>query len=523
MKKIKITKEQFETLKKSGFVSEETIKGGIDRVQKSFNKEFTGKDIKNVDEEENFNIKKPNTDLPVNTQKPLGRKHNISEMEENKTKSNKKSGNDKVTKEIKDLLKHLYGYTPEFNSDYWVGEKEKSIDEIIEHLMSKGLLVKKGRNYIVPKSIGSNEEAKAGIEECMRTFVGEPMEELDETMDGGYPAGAENDPNAPWNREDPEPIYNHTDFKLFVYNDDLALLKDKYTKEFFMLDFNDNHVNYEGMEMTEDDINDFLNNNETNLSKILIPLDENLLNELGEMYGLNSFFLKQIEKIRAEMSGDFNDLNQAGLKEGVDWSKAYPREKGKPKMNDVTPKKRTGPENKAILDKVRALRKKELDSRESISSKHPTDQDEIDETSCAGGSSGAFTAPMGTEPIKRQIPTVTETLTVAGAGKFQYDAPGLANVGRDGEFKKGGKKPKAFKTPQWAGGSMVEQPECSKLNNNKEAQNGGCNSGASSLKMKKSSGSVNAPSLAENQIFEEIAKQTGKSIEEIKQIISNKK
>ena len=90
MKKIKITKEQFETLKKSGFVSEETIKGGIDRVQKSFNKEFTGKDIKNVDEEENFNIKKPNTDLPVNTQKPLGRKHNISEMEENKTKSNKK-------------------------------------------------------------------------------------------------------------------------------------------------------------------------------------------------------------------------------------------------------------------------------------------------------------------------------------------------------------------------------------------------------------------------------------------------
>ena len=117
---------------------------------------------------------------------------------------------------------------------------------------------------------------------------------------------------------------------------------------------------------------------------------------------------------------------------------------------------------------------------------------------------------------------VEETLTVAGAGNFQYDAPGLANVGRNGEFKKG-PKTKAQKTPQWAGGEFVEQPSCSKPNNNKEAQNGGCNSGASSLKTKKVSGSINAPSLGENTIYETIAKKTGKTVDEVKAIIESKK
>jgi hypothetical protein len=459
MKKIKITKEQFDILKKAGLLESSPIKGGIDRVQKSFNQGFAGKDIKQVDEDENFNIKKPNTDLSSSSQKPLGKKHEIGENEDKEAKT-KKGGTDKVSKEIKDLLKHLYGYTPEFNSDYWTGEKEKSIDEIIEHLTSKGVIVKKGRNYIVPKTLGSNEEAKAALDECMREFVGEPMEEIDEDSgDGAYPLDSDNSA-APFNQEDPEPIHNRTDFKILVYNDDLAILKDKYTNEFFMLDFSDNQVKYEGIEMSEDDVNDFLNNNEPNLSKILIPLDENLINELGEMYNLNSYFQNKLEQIKAEMAGEFNDLNQAGL-------------------------------------------------------------DEM--TSAAGGSSGAFTGPLGPAPIRKEIPTVNETLSVAGAGKFQYDAPGIANVGRNGEYKKGGKKPKAFKTPQWAGGAMVEQPECSKLNNNKEAQNGGCNSGASSLKTKKLSGSVNAPSLAENEIIQEVAKRTGKTPEEVIQIITNKK
>jgi hypothetical protein len=45
----------------------------------------------------------------------------------------------------------------------------------------------------------------------------------------------------------------------------------------------------------------------------------------------------------------------------------------------------------------------------------------------------------------------------------------LVNIGRNGEQ---GPKTKAEVTPQISGG-LFRQPECLKLNNNKEAQNGG--------------------------------------------------
>ena len=48
------------------------------------------------------------------------------------------------------------------------------------------------------------------------------------------------------------------------------------------------------------------------------------------------------------------------------------------------------------------------------------------------------------------------------------------------------------------------------------------NSGASSLKTVKTGGSINAPSLGEGEIYEAIAKKTGKSIDEVKRIIESK-
>jgi hypothetical protein len=61
-----------------------------------------------------------------------------------------------------------------------------------------------------------------------------------------------------------------------------------------------------------------------------------------------------------------------------------------------------------------------------------------------GSSTGQFTGPL-TQPIKGKLKPL-ET-TVAGAGNFQYDAPGLVNIGRNGEYKKG-PKTKAEVTPQ---------------------------------------------------------------------------
>ena len=116
-----------------------------------------------------------------------------------------------------------------------------------------------------------------------------------------------------------------------------------------------------------------------------------------------------------------------------------------------------------------------------------------------GGIGTPSNSPVG--PMTMVKKPLGEAMTATPDTVGHYDTPGLVNISREGKFKKDGKKPKAFKVPQWAGGEMVEQPECSKMNNNKEAQNGGCNSGASSLKTKKLSGSVNAPSIGENKNY----------------------
>jgi hypothetical protein len=141
-------------------------------------------------------------------------------------------------------------------------------------------------------------------------------------------------------------------------------------------------------------------------------------------------------------------------------------------------------------------------------------------------SSGAFTGPLNGGVVKKEMsntPIVGET-TVAGAGNFQYDTPGLANVGRNGEFKNG-PKTKAQSKTQYANGSFVELNSCTKLNNNKEAQNGKCSQGGVDgvVKQKKTNGSIISPSLGENTIYEMISKKTGKTIEEVKSIINSKK
>lgn len=373
----------------------------------------------------------------------------IKESTETKKEEKPSYGtNDPMEKETKELISYFYRKSADL-SPFWE-EHGVSYDDICQALKAKKLIVRKGDKNMVSKDLGSNEAALQAIEAELRILAKMPEKEVE--MDENYntPAGAENDPNAPWNQDDNNEqfIDNHTDFGLFVYNVDTAIFRRFKTNEFYLLDLDEHHIDHEGPEMEEQDINIFLNDNEAELGQYLIPLNTELVDELQQMYTLNSFFRQKLEQVKAIMNG-------------------------------------------------------------------------VSETSAAGGSSGAFSAPLG-QPVKRPIQTVAET-TVAGAGNFQYDTPGLVGVSRDGKFSKNNAKTKAEKTPQWSGGSFVEQPECSKLNNNKDAQNGGCNSGASSLKTKSSKGSINAPSLSENKIYEEIAKQTGKTVEDVKRIIESKK
>jgi hypothetical protein len=113
--------------------------------------------------------------------------------------------------------------------------------------------------------------------------------------------------------------------------------------------------------------------------------------------------------------------------------------------------------------------------------------------------------------------TLEEETTASSSG--QYATAGFAPSEFMGTAGKKGKAPVSMKkkTPiwpggtivgesatdktQWAGGEFVEFDDCTKLNNNKEAQNGGCSTGASDnvVKLRKTKSNVNAPSLGKKQ------------------------
>lgn len=125
------------------------------------------------------------------------------------------------------------------------------------------------------------------------------------------------------------------------------------------------------------------------------------------------------------------------------------------------------------------------------------------------------------------IGEVTSTTT---AGNYAYDAP----AGDGSSFWTAGNKlnkkmknevtaregKNAFKDTQWPDGHFVEFDKCTKLNNNKEAQKGGCSTGAvdNVVKTKSSKHSV----ISDSSIYEQVAKATGRTIEEVKAILNKK-
>jgi len=130
------------------------------------------------------------------------------------------------------------------------------------------------------------------------------------------------------------------------------------------------------------------------------------------------------------------------------------------------------------------------------------------------------------------IEEATTTVSAGGdSGTFAYDAP--AGDGSD-FWTKGNKMAKKGKTnevvaregkdaktdTQWPDGQFVEFDDCVKYNNNKVAQNGGCSTGAvdNVVKTKGSKNSV----ISDSSIYESIAKETGRTIEEVKSVLDRK-
>lgn len=128
------------------------------------------------------------------------------------------------------------------------------------------------------------------------------------------------------------------------------------------------------------------------------------------------------------------------------------------------------------------------------------DEFEIDETTTSV-SSGQYTGVSFLEPTKNEIEekiyealntlkkkeneeedVVDEATTTSSVGSMQYATPGFASSEFFGNKGKKGKAPVnkgiTHKKTTIPGGRFVEFDDCTKLNNNKEAQNGKCSVGA---------------------------------------------
>jgi hypothetical protein len=159
----------------------------------------------------------------------------------------------------------------------------------------------------------------------------------------------------------------------------------------------------------------------------------------------------------------------------------------------------------------------------------------VDEVTAMGGPGGVFggdgvnpnsggsTYPV--VPLGYKAKEISEEqLEESGGGignSGEYATPGFASSEFFGNAGKKGKAPvnkgvthkqtmipggsfvkeNAFDSTQLDGGEMVTFDDCTKLNNNKKAQNGGCSTGAvdNVVKTKKTTSNVSAPSLGKKQ------------------------
>lgn len=513
---LKITQEQYNRIFGSKIVSESFPKVDPIRVDKQIKKQFHEDEAIQASPMKLTDFKKPLQGIP-----------------------NSKSFNKPVMEDVEvhdqssvEFVKFLYGKGE--LSEEWT---EGMVREAIAKLSKSGLIVPtEDGNFKVSTSMGDPKAAMQSIKQELETIKpqGEEMgmealpmdsEQGIEEVDTDHPSSPD---FIPANEKSGTISKLPTVYKVIYINREMALLEKDGNLYYFNYrdsNFEDNIEDYIGSWETDidsgkndlsiEDMQNFINDYWADLS---VGLGEEGLNDGKDLIALDDEskqYISSVYKLDKNLHNILNQTNESDdFKAGI--KKAFSE-----------PSKGAGTKSREELRAAELARREK--EKQDLQSRYDS-AEEIDEMTALGGGGGVFQAsghnnfPVGKlgKPIEKEIQAVNEGPTAGPASTGPYDANALGGIGRNGEFKKVGKT-KAETTPQWAGGSFVEQPECSKLNNNKEAQNGGCNTGASSLKLKKASGSVNAPSLAENKIYAAIAAKTGKSIQEIKTIIESKK
>lgn len=517
--KLRITQEQYDRLIASKLINEnDGVSGGHNRVDKAFKKSFNGVDVENLAEED-FNIKRPNKDIPVLDKKVMNRGPIQEDID------------GQFHSAVVNLIRDMYTNPARVGLDEYWKKNGTTWDEMSHYLTKVGLLNQTDNGYTIPKKVNEttfnnpNEAVKA-IEDSLNVLLNKKRKMVNE-FSGNYPDGVDDyTKNAPWNQVDDVRKESKNNYvAVIALNKEIAILEDKnhtkYTFYYYDSDkeeFKEYALGGDVYNIDSEAISNYVNDNFQTLSKgvgveafengtQLVQIDDDLKNELLSIYDKDRGIVEALSSIQEQLENDFPVSEpMKNFRDSI--SNPFP------KTEKSTPEK-----IKAALATIRA---KELANREKPVT--PVDETTSAGASSTGGSSGPFVGPLNQKPIRKEIPTVMET-TVAGSSadggsSGPYDANALPNIGRNGEFKKGGKT-KAQASTQYPNGTFVETDSCTKLNNNKVAQNGGCSSGAVNnvVKQKKTSKSIISPSLDENTI-KEVAKKTGKSISEVTRILT---
>jgi len=402
-----------------------------------------------------------------------------------------------LDKVVNDLIKYIYNDLPKFLKD-----KGLTDNEVINKLKEDEIIIEKNGKFSISKSFKTKDNAKKALEKAIKELTNmsdedEQLSEIDSSW--GYEQGSPvNVPDSTEPREE-EPIkgVKKGDFKLLAFHHDIAILTSDGKDRFFFVCgpyiTNANEIVEEAEKVAKKNGIGYGVEDLKRQIYDLVELDDDSIDELKKTYGLEKNIVNALE----------SNLTEGG----VNWSDTYDKSNTDEKKYDLNKLE------KIKQEAEKQAKQKEIERQEMLKKHLVKPEQELEEMTGTVGSGIGFTPALG--HIKRQMENVYET----AGGVPTYDAPAFRMKKNHTDFVD--TKTDAEKETLYDGGTFVTFDDCTKLNNNKVAQNGGCSTGAADgvVKYKKTKNSIISPSLKESKIIEEIARKTGKTIEEVQLII----
>lgn len=507
MKKIKLTKEQVEMLK-INLTESKNVSGGINRINNTFKSEFKTADIQNLSEK-SFDITKPIQGI-ANTQMKNQKELNISEDVNSAVE---------IIKNFADLI---YNNQSQRGLSKFFQENDITWGDIATYLTSVGILgiAAGGMHRIVNifrKAYKSKEEKLADLPKIADKAIIAIQQNPEKLIAihkerNGKPIGlddkiaAQQKPDSGWEKK--QMGFNPNKFT--------PATRTKGPDMPYM-ETNEGDTAEEDCQVDYPSKSDIFRGEYMNREIAILNSNDGTY-----MFDYSGIPRKQLPNPNCEL--DVDDI-------AIYVSRNY-KNKSIIRIGDSLKDYLNG---RVDLIKLSEETKQWLRDTYSKDRKFVNVIDKLMETTSAA-SSGAFTGLFGGNPNKKtdtnsdytpanQLEIVSEDevieeMTAAGTSTGDPSSTTTGQYIQPKIWAKNKKNWAGNKKTQYPNGEMVKFDPCTKLNNNKKAQNGGCSQGAINnvVKTYKTKDSV----ISKNEtVYEQVAAKTGRGIDEVKNIIQN--